>query len=74
MLSNCIIYAWRKWRSEGGYILFRRSRHGWYPHALHMTDEGKITSYVPLDANRYHCRRLFPPPLFRGHIKTGDDD
>jgi hypothetical protein len=69
-LSNCLIYALRKWWREGGYILIRWSTYYPGPHFLHMSRAGEITSFVPVDDKR---RRLIPPPLFRGKIVKGDN-
>jgi len=56
---NCLTYALKKWSTEGGYLLIRRSHFGhmhklsrwhplyWSPHFLHVSKYGHITQFVP---------------------------
>lgn len=68
-VSNCLIYALLKLYHEGGYVLMRKSFYGWWPHFLHMSMTGEITHYSP-ERKR---RRLLPPLLFRGRVRTGEE-
>jgi hypothetical protein len=57
--SNCLAYALRKWVTEGGSIIIRRSQLAamfprpkwhivnWIPHFLHRTRCLVITQFVP---------------------------
>jgi len=59
MKSNCLAYALRKWATEGGSIIIRRSQLAnmfprpkwhivnWIPHFLHRTRCLVITQFVP---------------------------
>lgn len=79
--SNCVIYALRRWRLEGGYIIVRRSRHekrglrwrGWWPHVLwSRTLRGPFYEFVPTpDMPR---ALWFPPPVFRGSVRVTYDE
>lgn len=68
MRSNCLIYAFRKFFKEGGYVLLRKSHYGWWPHFLHMNVGGLITHFSP-EAPR---KRFLPPLIFKGTPKEGD--
>lgn len=68
--SNCLFYAFKKYRRYGGYILMRKSNYGWWPHFLHMTKDGKITQYT-LSRKK---RRILPPIVFTGFVKEGDSE
>lgn len=68
-MSNCLIYAIRKWIAEGGYILMRMSYYGWWPHFLHMSIDKIITHYSPMAK----VPRLFPPIIFRGRVFMEDE-
>lgn len=65
-MSNCIIYAVFTWLKQGGYIVIRKSRRGWWPHFLWSLDLKTFKEYYPL----YPKRRKIPPPLFRGYVKS----
>lgn len=69
-MSNCLIYALLKFLREGGRIIKRPSRYGWWPHFLHESKTGKVTHYSP----KYPRPRRFPPLLFRGRVVIGDDE
>ena len=72
--SNCVFFAlalyWR--RRMRGYLTFRRSRWGPFPHVLYgeLRKSGlvHVVSYVPTDPRH----KKLPPPLFRGRVKWGD--
>jgi hypothetical protein len=71
--SNCIIYAWKKYRKEGGYIAFRHSRFGSIiPHVIWVKSLGDATvsHFVPADPKR----KKIPPLLFKGYVKTNDKE
>lgn len=67
---RCLTYALGKWAREGGYLVIRRSRWGWFPHFLHLSaDRQRLTHMVPLLPRR----RGSPPIWFRGRIREGDE-
>ena len=67
---NCLTYALKKWASDGGYIMIRRSqlrvmfpRPLWHPvhlvpHFLHRTHDHFVTQYVPTDEQKAEHLRL----------------
>ncbi len=77
--SNCLIFAWRRWRRRGGYLLIRRSRHGWWPHFLHgeLNDDGQVqvTHLVPVHPLPARGWRRWLPVhalLFAGRVRRED--
>jgi len=72
MYSNCLIYAVRKYLSEGGYILCRRSVAWRYlPHFLHRGQDGMITHFRPYK-DITGPKVLMYSVYFKGYIATGD--
>ena len=65
-MSNCYLFALRRWWTRGGYVVVRKSRYGWWPHALWSADLIDFYDYVP-NAPR---KRAFPPLLFRGTVRV----
>lgn len=68
-VRNCLTYALRKWRKEGGYLVLRRSQLGkvfrlpkWHPlhlvpHFLHLRREGeRMTHYTPTESQAHKDR------------------
>jgi hypothetical protein len=69
MWSNCLVWAIQQWKRHGGYILMRRSHWGKFPHFLWMSkDRKQLASFVPDNPKR----KKFPPPIFKGHVRTDD--
>lgn len=76
--TNCLFWAVRMWWRRGGvgYIAFRRSRWGRFPHFLYvemrrpggLPVRARMVSYVPVQPRHKDC----PPPLFAGRVKWGD--
>lgn len=51
--SQCLWFALDKWRTEGGYLVFRRSKHWFMPHVMHLSaDKGQLSHFVPPDKLR----------------------
>lgn len=70
MWNNCLVWALVQWKRYGGYILMRRSKWTTLPHFLWMSrDKKRIEHFVP----DFPKKRLFPPPIFKGHVKKDDD-
>jgi hypothetical protein len=67
--SNCIIFALHKWRLCGGYIIIRKSHHGWFPHVIWSKDLVQFQEFHPLSKKTHHW---FPPLLFHGYIRYSD--
>lgn len=78
--SNCLIFALKRWRSDGGYLIIRRSRYGWWPHfAWCRSLSEPPLAYVPERPIEW---RKLPWPLrvlplhtviYRGIIVEGDE-
>lgn len=68
--NNCLCWALAKWKRYGGYIVMRKSNYGWFPHFLWLSkDRTQLESFVPDDPRH----KVLPPPVFRGHVKEGDE-
>jgi hypothetical protein len=71
MISNCLFFALHRWWCRGGYVVIRKSRYGrWWWHFLWSKDLKWFESFVPVTPNH---KRRFPPLLFRGYVKCGDE-
>lgn len=70
--SNCFFYALTKWRKFGGYLVIRRSHHGWWPHFIWCKDlkDAQIEHYAPKREGREnpYIKKFF----FDGEIRTKD--
>lgn len=78
--SNCLIFALQRWRSDGGYLILRRSRHGWWPHVMHARSLSEPPlSYVPVQPISWQrlpwILRILPlhTIIYKGTIVEGDD-
>ena len=70
MRSNCLAYALRKWVTEGGSIIIRRSQLAemfprprwhpvnWLPHFLHRARCLEITQFVPTEATKERHQKI----------------
>ncbi len=67
MLGNCCLYALRRWLREGGYLIFRRSYSGWWPHASWSADLRTFWQFRPPHPK---AGMLLPPPLYRGEVSS----
>ena len=66
-MSNCIIFALHRWITRGGYVVVRKSHHGWWPHAMWTPDLKTFEEYQTRVPNHH---LLIPPPLYRGVVLT----
>lgn len=66
-MSNCILFALARWWKFGGYVIVRKSHHGWWPHVLWSLDLKTFEEYQPEKPNHH---LLIPPPLYRGVVKV----
>jgi hypothetical protein len=64
--SNCLSYVLDQIKSEGGYLIMRKSHVGWWPHFLWSKDLTGFKEFVPEKAAH---RRMFPPPWFKGYVR-----
>jgi len=66
--SNCLIYALRQFR-KGGYVIMGPSKNTSWPHFKHAQSIAgvEVTEFVPANP----VKRMIPPPLFRGSVRTG---
>lgn len=65
--TNCLLWALARWQQHGGYVVFRRSDFGWWPHLLRSEDLVTFEEFTPTKAKR--PRRL-PPLIFTGRVRT----
>ena len=65
--ANCLIWALvMQWR-YGGYVCWRQSRYGWWPHAVWSMDRMVWWEYLPLHfAGRLKWWQVLWIALFRG--------
>lgn len=65
--ANCLIWAfWMQWR-YGGYTCWRKSRYGWWPHAVWSLDRVVWWEYLPLNfAGRLKWWHVLWTVVFRG--------
>lgn len=78
MRSNCVLFAVRLWlrrthrRGREGYLMWRWSRWGPFPHVLYAekraTGTWRVVSFKPAAPRPYYGW----PPMFVGSIKWGD--
>ena len=64
--SNCLFFALKKVRTEGGYLLMRRSHVGWWPHFVWSKDLTTLEEFVP---TKPPSARLLPPLFFEGYVR-----
>ena len=68
--SNCLVFALKRWFSDSGYLVVRKSNFGWWPHFLWTPDinSSYVEHYAPISGQK----KLMPPPLFEGNVQTTD--
>lgn len=68
--SNCIIWAFlMSLRFPGSYVLLRKSRYGWFPHAMWSEDGDIWFEYIPKNEKKYNRKWWQIPLIFRGNVK-----
>jgi hypothetical protein len=67
--TNCILFALGRWFARGGYLIFRKSHFGWWPHAIWTPDLKTFEEFVPLDRTPH---TILPPLIFEGQVRTSD--
>ena len=65
--NNCIVWCLWRWFRHGGFVVFTRSKFGWWPHAWWTED---FRSFWTFDPVRLKRRRRWwrVPVLFRGAV------
>jgi hypothetical protein len=58
------------YQERKGYLLIRKSREGWYPHFLWMSEGNEIHHFQPTERKIY---KYCPPLIFEGYVKIGDE-
>ena len=74
--SNCLIFALRKLRTHGGYLIVRRSRYRWLPHFLWAPpgglDHAELEHYVPVRPGVGPQWQIWRGLVFRGRVRRCD--
>lgn len=65
--GNCLLFALGRWATRGGYLVVRKSRHGWWPHVIWSQDLKTFEHFGPPVPRQ---NMLFPPPVFLGLVHT----
>lgn len=65
--TNCLLWALAQWHRRGGYVVFRQSAYGWFPHLLWT---GDLVTFMEFTPNEAKYRRRMPPLLYDGHERT----
>ena len=52
---------------NGGYLIIRKSKVGWWPHFLWSQDLKEFRHYVPLE---YKENKPVPPLIFDGYVNV----
>lgn len=66
-IANCILWAWVMQLRLGGYMCWRQSRYGWWPHAAWSLDGRCWWEYLPRNfAGRLKWWQVLWLVLFRG--------
>jgi hypothetical protein len=71
--GNCLFFGLWRWMTRGGYLILRRSHHGWWPHVLWCQNlrDAEIEHYVPLKySTHFAASHKF---LFRGYVSRVDE-
>jgi len=59
---------WWMNRNIGGYLIIRKSDHGWWPHFLWSNDLYSFWAYVPLKRLVKCDKWKIPPVIFKGRV------
>jgi hypothetical protein len=63
--SNCLMFAVARFWRSGGYLIFRRSSYGWWPHVIWSQDLLEFEEFTTTD--KFH--RWSPPAIFKGFVR-----
>lgn len=70
--SNCAMWALGQWLRQSGYVLFHKSKYGWWLHYLWSPDLEHFYEFVPADIERLRRRAQrwkLPPLWFTGEVR-----
>lgn len=71
--SNCLIWAICMQLTNGGYVCWRKSWYGWWPHAIWSMDRKVWYEYVPTNfAGRLAWWQILWIVLFKGEPRLID--
>ena len=74
--ANCIIWAFGMQWTRGGWVCWRKSTTGWWPHAVWSRDRVEWYEYVPLNfSGKLKWWQVLWIVLFRGgprHVDRSD--
>lgn len=71
--ANCLIWAIVMQLTRGGYVCWRKSWYGWWPHAVWSLDRVDWYEYVPLQINgRMRWWQLLRMVVFAGSPRKID--
>lgn len=75
MKGNCLFFALNRWFKNGGYLVIRKSRHGFFPHFIWCKDlkDAEIEHFVPTDPKNVVIKALVHKLFFKGYIKKDDN-
>jgi hypothetical protein len=65
-MSNCLVFALRRFWQRGGYVVMVWSDYGWWPHFVWSPDLQQFEEWSPARK----ARKWFPPLVFRGAVKA----
>ena len=67
IMSNCLFFALYRYVTKGGYIIIRKSRHGFWYHFMWSKDLKVIEHYVPEKTPLKYP--FITKVLFKGRVK-----
>jgi len=67
--NNCLWFALHRFFTKGGYLLVRKSRHGWWPHFLWSSNLDHFEEWQPEKSSN---DLAFPPFWFKGVVVQHD--
>lgn len=67
---NCLIWAGWMQHSRGGWVCWRKSHNGWWPHAIWTLDQRQFYEYVPIGfSGRLKWWQILWIIVFRGEVR-----
>ena len=69
-MNNCLLWAVKAWRKRGGYLCFRASAWGPFPHCIWAPRISIESQSFSPNAPRM---KTVPPILFPGSVVSGDE-
>ena len=71
--ANCLIWAFWMQLSSGGYICWRKSVYGWWPHAIWSQDGKDWYEYIPVNfSGRLKWWQVLWIVFFKGAVRRVD--